>query len=415
MNIKFLKYEAFVTLRYLTSKRREKFVPFITVCSLLGIAISVMTMIVVIGVMNGFEKDLKEKMVSMNSHITLENRMGGGIDSYEILMDKIRKLDNIKATAPFLIGEALIRTRSGGKGVVLKGIDSELEDGVSDLKKYVKKGNYKISAKGVLIGSELARYFGIVVGDVIVINIPTKSATSFGLIPRELKCKVEGIFSSGLYDFDMSFVYIPLSTYQKFLGVSNVSGINIQLYDFDRSVDMKTKITRELGYPYYARTWLERNINLFRAIRTEKVVMFIILVVAIIIAAFNISSTLVMTVMEKTKDVGILKSIGASRFSIMRIFLYQGFFVGVFGTVMGVVSGGVIIRYIDLIADTVSKIFGFEVFPKDIYLFDKIPAYISPFSVSLIALSAIMISVFAAVYPAWKASILNPVEALRYE
>ncbi len=415
MNIKLFKYEAFITLRYLTSKRREKFVPFITVCSLLGIAISVMTMIVVIGVMNGFEKDLKEKMVSMNSHITLENRMGGGIDPYEALMAKVNKLDNVKATAPFLIGEALVRTRAGGKGVVLKGIDSELENGVSDLKKYVKKGDYKLSPKGVLVGGELARFFGITVGDVIVINIPTKSATSFGLIPRELKCKVEGIFSSGLYDFDMSFVYISLDTYQKFLGVTNVSGVNVQLYDFDSSVDMKTKITRELGYPYYARTWLERNVNLFRAIRTEKVVMFIILVVAIIIAAFNISSTLVMTVMEKTRDVGILKSLGASRLSIMKIFLYQGFFVGILGTVMGVLSGGLIIRYIDVIADLVSKIFGFEVFPKDIYLFDKIPAYISPFDISVIAISAILISVVAAVYPAWKASMLNPVEALRYE
>lgn len=413
--MRFLNYEFFITLRYLSSKRREKFVPFITMCSLMGIMISVMTLIVVIGVMTGFERDLKNKMVSMNSHITVENQLGKGIENYKDLMKNVEQLKEVKATAPFLIGEALIRTHSGGKGIILKGIAPEEENKVSDLEKYIKDGHYKLSEKGVLIGTELAKYFGIAVGSSVVINLPTKSSTAFGMIPRELKCTVEGVFSSGLYDFDMNFIYMDLDTYKKFIGVDIVSGLSVQLYDFDQSTVVKNKIIKKLGFPFFARTWLERNKNLFRAIQTEKVVMFIILVLAIIIAAFNISSTLVMTVMEKTKDIGILKSIGASSLSIMKIFLFQGFFVGVSGTVLGVFCGDLIVRNIDYIADLVSKLFGFEVFPKDIYLFDKIPAYISAWDTTLIALCAVAISVIAAVYPAWKASILNPVEALRYE
>ncbi len=413
--MRFINYEFFVTLRYLSSKRREKFVPFITMCSLLGIMISVMTLIVVIGVMTGFERDLKTKMISMNSHITIESQLGKGIDNYQALENKLRDLKEIKASAPFLIGEALIRTQSGGKGIILKGINPEDENKVSDLEKYIKEGHYKLSEKGILIGTELARYFGISVGSTVVINLPSKSSTAFGMIPRELKCVVEGIFSSGLYDFDVNFIYMPLDTYQKFLGVKVVSGISVQLFDFDKSSLIKNTIIKKLGFPFFARTWLERNKNLFRAIQTEKVVMFIILVVAIVIAAFNISSTLVMTVMEKTKDIGILKSIGASSVSVMKIFLFQGFLVGIIGTILGVICGDLIVENIDYIADFVSKMFGFEVFPKDIYLFDKIPAYISAWDTTVIALCSIFISVIAAVYPAWKASILNPVEALRYE
>lgn len=412
----FSNYELFITVRYLSSKRREKFVPFITMCSLLGIAISVMTLIVVIGVMAGFEKDLKTKMISMNSHITVESRSSDGIVNPDDVMKQVSKLNHVKATAPFLLGEALIRTRNGGKGIILKGIVPELEHGVSDIGNYVKEGTYTLSEKGILVGNELAHYFGLKVGDVLVINLPTRSATSFGMIPRELKCKVEGIFSSGLYDFDMNFVYMPLETYQTFLGFSGrVSGISVRVDDFDNASSVKNKIMQTMGFPFYARTWLERNKNLFRAIQTEKVVMFIILVVAIIIAAFNISSTLVMTVMEKTKDIGVIKSLGASSLSIMKIFLYQGLFVGVLGTIGGVIAGHFIIWRIDTIADLVSKVCGFEVFPKDIYLFDKIPAYISGLDTTLISISAIIISVIAAVYPAWKASILHPVEALRYE
>ncbi|MEW6534019.1 MAG: lipoprotein-releasing ABC transporter permease subunit [Candidatus Auribacterota bacterium] len=409
-------YELLITLRYLNSKRREKFVPFITMCSLIGIAISVMTLIVVIGVMAGFERDLKSKMISMNAHITIENQVGQGIDNPQQAIQALAKVAHIEHTAPFLMGEALIRTRAGGRGVVLKGINPEQENYVSELAKYVSIGEYRVTGKEVLVGSELARYFSITVGDVIVLNLPTRSATSFGMIPRELKCRVKGIFVSGLYEFDMNFVYMPLDTYQQFLGVGEmVSGINVRVDNFDRSFTVKRDIMNVLGFPYLARTWLERNQNLFRAIHTEKVVMFIILVIAIVIAAFNISSTLVMTVMEKTRDIGVIKSLGATSGSIMKIFLYQGLFVGVIGTISGVLIGRLIISRIDTIADLVSRLFGFEVFPKDIYLFDKIPAYISGFDTAIIACAAVLVSVAAAVYPAWKASILKPVEALRYE
>ncbi|MCD6459939.1 lipoprotein-releasing ABC transporter permease subunit [bacterium] len=413
--MKFLSYEFFVTFRYLNSKRREKFVPFITMCSLLGIAISVMTLIVVISVMSGFERDLKTKMISMNSHITVESTTGRGISQYHGLMDTLNKMDHVIGAAPFIAGEALLRTSSGAKGIILKGIDYALEDKVSSLESFVKKGSYQLSAKGVLVGNEMARYFGLRVGDIVVINIPMKSATSFGMMPRELKCTVDGIFSSGLYDFDMNCVYMGIETYQKFMGTDKISGINVQLDDFDKAFAVKKKIVQKLGFPYYARTWIERNKNLFRAIQTEKVVMFIILVVAIVIAAFNISSTLVMTVMEKTKDIGILKSLGATPGSIMKIFLFQGVIVGVLGTFLGVSAGYFIVVKIDQIADLVSRLFGFEVFPKDIYLFDSIPAYISASDTVIIAVSAVLISTAAAVYPAWKASILRPVEALRYE
>lgn len=409
-------YELFITLRYLNSKRREKFVPFITLCSLLGIGISVMTLIVVIGVMAGFENDLKTKMISMNSHLTVENSTGRGIDNYEHIKDEVLKVEHVEAAAPFMMGEGLIRTHAGAKGIIIKGIHPEEENKVSDLQKYIKAGGYELSEKGVLIGSELASYFGLQLGDVVVVNIPTRSATAFGMMPRELKCTIEGMFSSGLFDFDMNFIFLRLDTYQTFAGAHQiVSGINVKVDNFDRAFEVKRDIMNHLGFPLFARTWIERNQNLFRAIHTEKVVMFIILVIAIIIAAFNISSTLVMTVMEKTRDIGILKSLGANSMSIMKIFLFQGLLVGVAGTALGVIVGHLIIANIDLIADIVSKLFGFDVFPRDIYLFDRIPAYISPWDTTLIGLCAVLVSVAAAVYPAWKASVLKPVEALRYE
>ena len=193
-SMKFFSYEFFVTFRYLNSKRREKFVPFITLCSLFGIAISVMTLIVVIGVMAGFERDLKTKMISMNSHITVESTTGRGIAGYQDLISEVDNIEHVIGAAPFIAGESLLRTASGSKGIILKGIDSELEHQVSSLGDFVKKGSYKVSAKGVLIGNEMSRYFGLHVGDTVVINIPMKSATSFGMMPRELKCVVDRNF-----------------------------------------------------------------------------------------------------------------------------------------------------------------------------------------------------------------------------
>lgn len=414
--MKWFQYELFISLRYLNSKRREKFVPFITLCSLLGIAISVLTLIVVIGVMGGFERDLKTKMISMNSPLTIENSMDAGIQQYNRIIAEVETIEHVTAAAPFVIGEALLRVASGTKGIILKGIDFHKENRVSNLEKFLKKGEYQITEKEVLIGQELAYRYALGVNDVVILNLPMRSATSFGLIPRELKCTVKGIFSSGLYDFDMNFVYMPLETYQKFLGgLDTVSGISVGLDDFDRAFVVKDKIRAKIGYPFYPRTWFERNENLFRAIRTEKVVMFIILVIAIVIAAFNISSTLVMTVMEKTRDIGIFKSLGATRLSIMKIFIFQGVMVGIIGTVIGVVSGHALLDNLEPVADFITKMSGFEVFPKDIYLFDKIPAYISTKDTMIIAVSSVVISVIASVYPAWKASILKPVEALRYE
>lgn len=409
-----------ISLRYLLSKRKERFVSIITGLSVGGIAVSVMVLIVVISVMSGFHEELKTKILGVNAHISIANSEGI-IEDYKGLFPKIMANPNVVGISPYAAGQVIIRIKDRIYGVHLRGIDAKMESSCSEINKYMKTGRLPLKGYEVVIGKEIAQHYNIHTGDIIQIYSPTPVEE---MTLRKLKeamakitdAEIVGIFDSGMYEYDVSLIYVPLGFAQELFQLGNgVHGLNIRLKDSDRAYIIKEEIKKVLGYPYVAQGWMDLNRRLFMALQTEKRVMFILLILAVMVAATNIICTLIMMVMEKTKDVGILKSIGVSNPGIGIVFISLGFLIGLFGTSIGVTSGLGIVYKLNNIEQWVSKVFGYKLFSPDIYYFDKIPTRVDFFDISLIAFCAIILSVISAWYPAWRAARLNPVEAIRYE
>ncbi|MBA2123835.1 hypothetical protein B9J78_02700 [bacterium Unc6] len=393
-----MRYEYWISYRYLKAKRLEKFVSLISVFSIFGVAIGVMALIVVIGVMRGFSTELKRKIIGMNASIVVEKQ--GGIEDYEKILEKIKTIKDVKAASPYIIGQAMVRSKNKVLGCILKGINIDTEIEVTKIKDYLKHGTLYLSSWNVIIGEQMASVLGVTVGDHITIISPADGS--------EYDVKVRGIFSSGMYEYDIGIMFIDIKDAQEFFITGNtVSGISIKVGDIYRAGKVKTEIEHRLGFPYYARTWIESNKALFSALRLERITMFIILTLMIVVACFGILSTLIMTVMEKVRDIGILKAIGAANASIKLIFTSYGLFIGTIGTALGSLSG---IGMCLLIKTTnIIKL------PGDIYYFEKLPVQMTFQDIFLIIVCALMISFLATLYPAHQAARLNPVETLRYE
>lgn len=400
-----------VSLRYLTSKHKEKFISLISLISIAGVALGVAALIIVISVMSGFDEDLKDKIVGTYSHIEILSDYG--MNPSAALVDKIMKTDHVSAYSFFINGQALARRGDAVTGVVVKGILPQNEIRVNKLGDYIIEGSLNLAGGGVIIGSELADKLGVGVGNYISIVSPSSFQTGASASPGDLKVegkvfKVAGIFTSGMYEYDMNLVYMDLSDAQELFGVEKlVSGAAIKVDDALNVNQVKSDLRNILGPPYTVRTWMELNRNLITALKLEKTVMFIILTLIVIVACFNISSTLIMTVLEKTRDIGILKALGATKVNIMAIFALQGAMVGAIGTTIGTVLGLAICWCL--------KTYRFINLPKDIYYIDKLPVKMDPYDIILIVVLSILISLVAAIYPSYKASKLDPVEALRYE
>jgi lipoprotein-releasing system permease protein len=316
-------------------------------------------------------------------------------------------------------------------GVVIRGVDPEQEANISDLQKNLTEGklihldqapqsasDYEagIQRKGIILGVALANSLGAHVGDVLGILSPSVRMTPLGIIPKIKMVEVVGIFESKMYEYDANLAFISISSAQSLFGMKErVTGIEIKVADIDAAGDIAVTIRNTLGYPYFARDWMEMNRNLFSALKVEKVTMFIILVLIILVAAFNIISTLFMVVMDKAKDIAILKSMGATRRSIMRIFSMQGLIIGVCGTVLGCIGGFTMVPNLNNIVALVEKIFGIKVFPPDVYYLDALPSQIQWFDSFMIVIFSIVICFLASLYPAWRASRQDPVDGLRYE
>ncbi len=399
-----MDYETTIGLRYLRSKRKEAFISFTTWISVVGIAIGVMAIIVVIAVMTGFQDEIRARILGINPHILVLDINGEIRDPAEVVA-KVKKVDGVVGAFPFTAFQAMVQNGKQFSGVAVKGIDPK---DARFMSKLVKEGSVDVlQRKGsVLMGKELAKHLGLFVGDSFTIMVPFGGFSPMGSMPETVRARVGAIFETGMYEIDNTLVVMALADVESAMGVG-ATGIEVKLADEYRASDLKWTILKALGRDYFAKTWIEMNRNLFSALKLEKLAMFIILALIILVASFNIISSLIMTVMEKKKDIAILKSIGAKKRSIMKIFMMEGITIGVVGALFGSLTGYFlcwIIKSTKLIR-----------LPEDVYYITTLPAKISIIDVALIALVTTVICVLSTIYPSYKAAKIDPVETLRYE
>jgi lipoprotein-releasing system permease protein len=408
-----MSFEIFFSLRYLKAKRRQGFISIITGISILGIMIGVMSLIVVLAVMNGFREDLLKKILGVNSHLIILSYRGG-IKDTQTVMDKALEVDGVLSATPFIYSQVMIKNADNVSGAILRGLDPDTAGTVINIDSMIKEGSLALLKKrnsdpqGIILGSELSKRIGALPGDTVTLVSPIGKLTPLGRMANEDKFMVKAIFESGMYEYDSSMVYLSLTDARDFLSLGDeVTGIELKVEDIDESDKIAEIVQDKLGYPYWTKDWKMMNKSLFSALKLEKVTMFIILIMIVLVGALNIISSLVMLVMEKTHDIAILRTMGASSKSIMSIFIFQGLFVGLIGTLFGLISGSFLCY---LLAR-----YKFIKLPPDVYYISTLPVRIEPLDIILIALAAILISFLATIFPSWQASKLNPVEALRYE
>jgi lipoprotein-releasing system permease protein len=408
-----LPYQLFVALRYLKSKKKQKGISVNTVISTGGVAVGVMALLVVLSVMSGFHEDLQRKILGVNAHIVILDYRGA-LQGYEGVIEKIKGDRDISASSPFVMGQVMVSYGKRAHGVFLRGISPELEKKTTDIERFMKEGSLeslirqKEETPGIVIGKELAASIGVFKGDVITVLSPVGRIGPLGMLPKVRQFRVVGIFEVGMFEYDANLVLTDLRAAEEFFDMKNaVTGIQLRLADIYKAPAVREKLEKELGFPLYAKDWMQMNRNLFSALKLEKFAMFVILILIILVASFNIVSTLIMNVIEKKREIAILKTMGATDRSIMSIFMLQGLLIGLVGTVIGV-TGGYLLCYV-LNSSEIIKL------PADVYYLSHLPVKTKFSDFLTVSLSAIVISFLATIYPAWQAAKMDPVEPLRYE
>jgi len=411
-----MSFEYFIGGRYLRARQKQAFINLITILSIAGVTVGVMALIVVIAVMTGFEADLKSRILGGQSHVVVM-RYSGPFTKYHQVMQDVEQIDGVEAATPFIYTQGMLRSKSGLSGAVIRGIDPESAGRVMTTLKDVSLPSFSgLSGQqanqavipGIVLGKELARNLGVIKGKIIYLISPRGMLSPIGHVPAMKQFKVTGFFESGMYDFDSSFAYIHLNDAQKLLRMGDaVSGVEVRVADIYKAREIAGAIIDQIRYPYYARDWIQMNKNLFRALKMERFVMFIILTLIILVAAFNIASTLIMMVMGKTRDIAILKAMGATEKSIRKIFVFNGMVIGLIGTGLGVILG--------LLLCTGLKHYDIYELTGDIYYFTTtLPVKLEIVNVIAIISAALFICFLATLYPARQAAKLNPVDAIRY-
>ncbi|MDP2689375.1 MAG: lipoprotein-releasing ABC transporter permease subunit [Deltaproteobacteria bacterium] len=424
-----MSYELFIGLRYLKAKRKQTFISVITFISILGITVGVTALIIVLSVMTGFEDNLKEKILGVNANVVVTG-FSKGMREYREVTEEVVKVPGVTGATPFTYSQAMISSSGGVLGAVIRGVDLDTVGSVTVLPGKIKEGGLEgigvpftpedsaagAAAPGIVIGRELARNIGVTVGDKVNVVSPMGTMTPAGPMPRMATFIVSGIFEFGMYEYDSSMAFISMENAQRFFRLGDTAtGVEVKIEDIYRAEAVADAIMRELKGPFYTRTWMEMNRNLFSALKLEKVAMFIILTLIILVAALNIISTLIMVVMEKGKDIAILKSLGATSGSIMKIFMIEGIIIGITGTFFGTVLGLAAALNLQRIVELVERVFHFKVLPPSVYYIDSFPSKVEPSVVAAVVLISLGISFLATLYPSWQASRFDPVEGLRYE
>ena len=424
-----LPYEVFIGLRYLKAKRRNRTISFNTLISTAGVTIGVAALIATLGIMTGFKEDMQAKILGTNSHIIVTTRTGDTIKGYTELTDKVAAVPGVVAATPFVFKQVLLTSESGSHGVVLRGIDVKRETTVTEIGKNLKSGSLEELDRlgparnappapdgqaaesppplpGIIIGRELSLRLGVFLGDRLNVVSPVGPISALGMIPKVRGYRVAGVFEAGMFEYDSSLAYVSIKQAQEFFNMGDaVTGIEVKVADVFAADRIAKAIEGAIGFPYWARDWMQLNKNLFSALKMEKFMMFVLLVLVVVVASFNIVSTLTMIVVEKHREIAILKAMGATGQAVMRIFMLNGLVIGIVGTAIGIPLGYGFCWAIQ----------EFYTLPGDVYYLSHIPVNIKTVDVLTVAISAITITFLATIHPCRQAARLDPAEALRYE
>lgn len=409
-----MRFETFVALRYLFSRGHHSFISVISLVSVLAVALGVGSLIVVLGVMNGFSTDLRDKILGVNAHALIMS-YEGGIKDYVPVLEAADQVDGVLGATPFIYSEVMLSTPNGVKGVVLRGIDPRTAPDVLSVTSDLVEGSLdglsgdESGPPGIVLGRELVDRLGLSLGERVNLLSPAGKKTSAGFSPLVRPFRLVGVFSTGMFEYDTTLSFISLEAARELLGYKQVraTGVELRVKDVYDADGIAKAVQKRLGPPYYVRNWQEMNANLFAALKLEKTAMFIVLILIVVVGSFSIITTLVMLVMEKTRDIAVLMSLGAQREQIRRIFMLQGTIIGFLGTTVGYGLG--------IPASLLLKRYQFIKLPKDVYSLDHLPVRLESPDLALIGICAMALCFLATLYPSRQASRLSPAEALRFE
>jgi lipoprotein-releasing system permease protein len=411
-------YELFVGLRYTRAKRRNHFISFISLISMLGITLGIWALIVVLSVMNGFQHEIRTRILSVVSHVQITGA-DNTLPNWPAVAEQASKHPEVVATAPYVQAQALLSYGDSVRGAIIRGIQPEQERSVADIESHMKSGtltDLKPGQFGIILGAELARALRVMRGDKVVLIAPRGQVTPAGIVPRLKQFTVVGVFEVGHYEYDSGLALIDLADAQKLFQLADaVSGVRLKIKDLLQAPRVAHELSRMISADAYISDWTQQNANFFRAVEIEKRMMFLILTLIVAVAAFNIVSTLVMVVTDKQSDVAILRTLGASPRSIMKIFIVQGTIIGTVGTILGLVIGVITAINIDVIVPFIEHTFNVQFLSREVYYISELPSELQIGDVTVIALMSFVLTVLATLYPSFRASRINPAEALRYE
>jgi len=413
-----VQYELLVGLRYTRAKRRNHFISFISLTSMLGIALGVAALIVVLSVMNGFQKEVRARILGVVSHVQItgaDNRLA----DWETVAREAAAHPQVAAAAPFVNAQGMLLLGASVRGAVVRGIVPQLEQKVAEIGLHMRAGKLESLVPGefgIVLGSELARALGARDGDKVTLIAPQGLVTPAGILPRLKQFTLVGIFEVGMFEYDSGLALIHLEDAQKLYGMGDrASGVRLKLHDLFQSREVTRDLMTRLRGDLYISDWTRSHANYFRAVQIEKTMMFIILLLIVAVAAFNIVSTLVMAVTDKQPDIAILRTLGASPGGIMKIFIVQGALIGAIGTLIGVAGGIVLALNIDVVVPFLERLLNVQFLSREVYYITDLPSDLQKSDVVSIALVSLVLSLLATLYPSWRAARVNPAEALRYE